>query len=223
MNSLETETALRLAICEEPDNDLPRMAYADWLEEQGEDKAAKFLRQRLKNKGNFLYLTRSYYGEGGWYYKGKNAGKLGDWITRGLWTYEMGDLYYGPEEMMRVTVGRGLVQKLECGIEMFIRLVGSGSFKVHPITEVTLRCRSPVLWREAHGSPSGYIFVEDDRTRYYRHFLPREIFEHYEGDGFYRSAHSSTKGWEHGFMAMQDLSRACVKYGREKSGLSHLP
>jgi uncharacterized protein (TIGR02996 family) len=43
-----TETALLRAIVESPDDDLPRLAYADWLEEQGNDDRAEFIRVQLR-------------------------------------------------------------------------------------------------------------------------------------------------------------------------------
>jgi uncharacterized protein (TIGR02996 family) len=36
------------AIHEQPEDDLPRLAYADWLEEQGEDEHAEFVRVELR-------------------------------------------------------------------------------------------------------------------------------------------------------------------------------
>jgi uncharacterized protein (TIGR02996 family) len=40
--------ALWQAILERPDDDLPRLAYADWLEENGEEKRARFIRLQLE-------------------------------------------------------------------------------------------------------------------------------------------------------------------------------
>jgi uncharacterized protein (TIGR02996 family) len=41
-----TSAALLEAILETPEDDLPRLAYADWLEENGEEARADFLRLR---------------------------------------------------------------------------------------------------------------------------------------------------------------------------------
>jgi uncharacterized protein (TIGR02996 family) len=42
------EEAFLEAICEEPDNDVPRLVYADWLEEQGRGERAEFIRVQIE-------------------------------------------------------------------------------------------------------------------------------------------------------------------------------
>src|SRR5689334_8936314 len=39
--------ALHKAICENPDEDTPRLAFADFLQEQGETERAEFIRDQL--------------------------------------------------------------------------------------------------------------------------------------------------------------------------------
>ena len=41
------ETALLRAVCSHPDDDTPRLVYADWLEEQGEPRRAAFIRAQI--------------------------------------------------------------------------------------------------------------------------------------------------------------------------------
>jgi uncharacterized protein (TIGR02996 family) len=43
----EREALLR-AVCENPDDDLPRLVFADWLEEQGELERAEFIRGEVE-------------------------------------------------------------------------------------------------------------------------------------------------------------------------------
>src|SRR4051794_31944198 len=40
--------ALLAAVCEQPGDDLPRLAYADWLEENGEADRAEFIRGQIE-------------------------------------------------------------------------------------------------------------------------------------------------------------------------------
>src|SRR4051812_12970586 len=40
--------AFRQAVCADPDDDTVRLAYADWLEEQGEAKHAEFIRTQVR-------------------------------------------------------------------------------------------------------------------------------------------------------------------------------
>src|SRR4051794_25062384 len=40
----ETDTGFLTAICRSPDDDAPRLVYADWLEEHGDPERAEFIR-----------------------------------------------------------------------------------------------------------------------------------------------------------------------------------
>src|SRR5262245_32678011 len=43
----ETERSLLDAVLENPDDDLPRLIYADWLDENGDAKRAEFIRAQI--------------------------------------------------------------------------------------------------------------------------------------------------------------------------------
>ena len=43
-----TEIAFRRAIVAEPHDDVPRMVYADWLQENGQDERAEFIRLQCR-------------------------------------------------------------------------------------------------------------------------------------------------------------------------------
>src|SRR4051794_37823654 len=45
---MSDEPALLRAVRDDPDDDLPRLAYADWLEEKGERPRAAFIRAQLQ-------------------------------------------------------------------------------------------------------------------------------------------------------------------------------
>ncbi len=51
------ELALLQAVCANPDDDLPRLVYADWLEEQGQPDRAEFIRLQLENHRQGLTLA----------------------------------------------------------------------------------------------------------------------------------------------------------------------
>ncbi len=52
MDDLDRREAFLLAIFTNPDDDLPRLVYADWLDEHGHDKAAHRLRTECHAKGD---------------------------------------------------------------------------------------------------------------------------------------------------------------------------
>ena len=43
----DEQAALLAAICAEPDDDTPRLVYADWLQEHGDEEQAQFIRDGL--------------------------------------------------------------------------------------------------------------------------------------------------------------------------------
>jgi uncharacterized protein (TIGR02996 family) len=45
---MRTESALLAAVCAAPEDDLPRLAFADWLEEQGDLDSAEFIRVQCR-------------------------------------------------------------------------------------------------------------------------------------------------------------------------------
>jgi uncharacterized protein (TIGR02996 family) len=47
--------AFLLAICENPDDDTPRLVFADWLQEHGDEARAEFIRVQIE-------LARKEYG-----------------------------------------------------------------------------------------------------------------------------------------------------------------
>jgi uncharacterized protein (TIGR02996 family) len=45
---MSDRTALLAAICAHPDEDTPRLVFADWCDEHGEGKRAAFIRARIE-------------------------------------------------------------------------------------------------------------------------------------------------------------------------------
>src|SRR5687767_10981812 len=43
-----TESALLAAVCAAPDDDLPRLVYADWCDENGQPERAEFIRTEIE-------------------------------------------------------------------------------------------------------------------------------------------------------------------------------
>ncbi len=50
---MSDEPALLAAILAHPDEDTPRLMYADWLQENGEEERAEFIRLQIKPKNDF--------------------------------------------------------------------------------------------------------------------------------------------------------------------------
>jgi uncharacterized protein (TIGR02996 family) len=48
-NTMSDRAALYAAVCANPDDDTPRLVFADWLQEHGEEKRAAFIRAEVEN------------------------------------------------------------------------------------------------------------------------------------------------------------------------------
>jgi uncharacterized protein (TIGR02996 family) len=49
--NMTTERDLLRAVAREPDDDAPRLAHSDWLEEQGQTERAEFIRAQVRLLG----------------------------------------------------------------------------------------------------------------------------------------------------------------------------
>jgi uncharacterized protein (TIGR02996 family) len=98
MVGLNMETALRLAILESPNDDLPKLVFADWLDEQSRVVEAMFVRyytlfgqQSYGNLGGGVFYLSNGSGSGS-YHGGKKglSGGGGDGGGGGLGGHESG-------------------------------------------------------------------------------------------------------------------------------------
>ncbi len=224
MTTLTDEAGLLRAIVTDPGDELPRLAYADWLEETGDEAAqlrSEFIRVQIAldahDKGVQAsgvpgspvwpgYLTFS---------KRKTlnermhhllAGHGHDWLkVRGLATYSSrvgfpveGWLFKeagGPGIDVGITVKRGFVEEVRAPLSVLDSPALNGAFEAHPITTVrATNCSEPCV--ETNGVAHWHLASLG--------FGPDEKFPTAE------AAHAA-------------LSLFLVNKAREKAGLPHLP
>ena len=53
---MSDEKGLLQAVCEAPDDDGPRLVYADWCEDNGQPERAEFIRSQIRRDGNGLQI-----------------------------------------------------------------------------------------------------------------------------------------------------------------------
>ncbi len=99
----EREALLR-AVCENPDDDLPRLVFADWLEEYGDPDRAEFIRGEIE-----LDRQPGYPDDFGSEHDGLNS-KLIAYLKKWEWRR---DLAVGGD--IEVVWSRGFVDTLRCG------------------------------------------------------------------------------------------------------------
>lgn len=112
--------ALLQAILDDPADDLPRLAWADWLEEQGQDDYAAFIRRQLSSDRAVTY----------WSPFPETQSAL--WLLEGVPD--------GPAIQARVR--RGLVECVILSCEQFMQ-GAAALFARQPVTEVTLWDKVP--------------------------------------------------------------------------------
>jgi uncharacterized protein (TIGR02996 family) len=115
--------ALMCAVCENPDDDAPRLVFADWLQEHGEEERAEFIRLQIKlarlpdGLRDLTDLVR--------------AGTLGD--TRGAeWAAPLKEFSPNSGGNWWYSFRRGFVEALDSTVPV---LVGAGErlFRLAPI------------------------------------------------------------------------------------------
>lgn len=184
-----------------PADDTARLVYADWLQENGDEERAEFVRvqcelARMPDCGH----------------KNPWPGAVSDCPRCTLFRRQgvlLGRkdaipwraLGYG--QAPRKAMSRGFISEVDCSLETFIHHVPA-LFAAHPIEKVTLTDRRP--WQ---GSVGGYIWESDQRTGYNlvtRAYVIPEVLYRYNVFTTEADAHA----W---------LSAQCVNYGRALAGL----
>lgn len=215
---------LLLGILQNPDDDAPRFIYSDCLEESGEYEFAKAIRAMCKKHNRRIFLhDNSFFICGGmkakwfkeWALNIKKSYPQVELIHRGFpcQIKLTCDEFIGIEckacrgrGVVVTTLSDGIYQECKnCNGEGKVGDVAKSLFQLFPITRVVLTDKDPV----------GLHYVDElacGRKR--SHTIPREIFElieSSESDGFasFRSVSD----------AANQLSSACVKFGRRKAGI----
>ncbi len=119
----EREALLR-AVCESPDDDVPRLVFADWLEENGEAERAEFIRAEIE-----LDRQPGYPDDFGIEYERLND-KLTAYLSKWEWRRELA--IYGDVE---VVWRRGFAEIIRCDTQEWL---GSAAavLSSHPVRTV---------------------------------------------------------------------------------------
>ncbi|HVK14772.1 MAG TPA: TIGR02996 domain-containing protein [Gemmataceae bacterium] len=179
--------ALVRAILEAPDDDAPRLIFADWLEENGWQPEAVQLRFAVANR------------EGVWW-RLATAMLQASYPPSGVpvWT---------PYLVGRGEVSRGFVRSVELEVTDFLE-AAADLFALQPIGQVRLTGARPerIFWAGAWGWERSA-----GRRPAPSHVLPKPLYDSLD----------LTTGarWPSVEAAEEQLSRACVRYGRRLAGL----
>jgi uncharacterized protein (TIGR02996 family) len=232
--------ALMRGICERPDDDLPRLVAADWLEERGTPEAearATFVRAQVAFAAMPIGWHMSGEGRGQWCDRAKSPvheetgptpgcecepcrllRAAGEALAQTYWRRLL-----GPRAVCEIVMGsgincfpcrRGFPFRLSLPLAAFLAHAAD-LFRAAPFTEVEVTDREP------QQSGGRYYWYDEDRYSPRELVpisaeLPTELYFRLVGSGVRWTALPSADA------ADAALSAACVSYGRELAGLPPL-
>jgi uncharacterized protein (TIGR02996 family) len=210
------ESAFLQAICEAPEDDGPRLMYADWLEERaapGDAERAEYIRiscerwDRLDNRWADALAGMSDCARRQWLatrskelLRGCAPNARGVRIARSaLWAGDLLNSLFGAQWWYY----RGFVAVIRLSSAAFFKHAGV-LFAQHPIQEVELSDQQP-LAEYLHTSHEWYF----GRRATVPHSLSARLKKHWPRPVIGRTINYPTQ-----LVAVRDLSLACVSFGR---------
>jgi uncharacterized protein (TIGR02996 family) len=208
---MSDEAALLLSVVAAPEDITPRLVFTDWLEENGRNRRAAFIRVQC------LLNARPWRPEALRAQEEVCAGTPLDRLIRPwpdclppqtLDLYDLlGEGYLRGESWV---VACGFLEAVTLTLGEFLDAAES-LFRSHPVCDVTLSDRVPLHIPGGMQSPGTDRWVAGKGTGGDGPELPPKLFAHLSvADGVYSARERA---------AAADLSRACVRYGRAAAGL----
>jgi uncharacterized protein (TIGR02996 family) len=217
------------AVLADPADDGARLAYADWLEEEGQTERAEFVRVQvaLAVETRKTYQVRL---------KRRLKQMCRGVVTLRRWTwtnYVLDDLGWGLSingwpfcvvpVVPHATFRRGFVESVTCSCADWLAH-GPAVVAAQPVTAVRLAdvrpatfIDAPALWqRDMSGVLDGPVYIDEESI------IPASIFDLMEGElGMYYFVvgKHGDKRYTSVNAAHAALSAACLKFAREKAAL----
>lgn len=217
--------ALRRAVLADPEDDTVRLAYADYLQEQGEGEQARLIRCQVKRGTgcNSVPWDMPRLRVRRWFAPW--------WTNRSIWSFHnpQWDLIVSRVRSLSEQgsmsncffVRRGFMDEIRLPLAAFMGHA-EAIFRSHPVTRVVLTDREPMPVDDAVGRGFGWLGSAywklcADGTEHGPHILPMELI-----DALPKSDLPVRKGlmkrWRLRDDALNALSRACCVVGRERAG-----
>lgn len=243
------ETAFVRAVLEDPDDDAPRLVYADWLVEHGEEERAEVILTQIKYAstkclpecfsprkigcvcGRDLLRLRA-------------EDLLGSLPHGGEWLKSFAEIIWGTVrpppyntrhfgstwiespggDLIKMRWSCGFISEIHLSTAAFLEHA-EALFAAHPVTAVRLSDREPLENQFRHGR---WAWMNEDvpiggyqgTVARLPHGVPNALWP------FLRGEHGVSYGRCHWYDASEEalaaLSRACVSYGRKLAGLPEI-
>ena len=213
------------AILDQPEEDTPRLLYADWLEESGESEWAEFIRVQCELKR----LGPPCYGVG---HECERCSRLKraerHWLEtnrQGLQAahppFMVGLLRQGWDESVpALKFCRGFIESVECPLAAFTEDVALALFSAHPVTAVRLSDRVPVRVANEHGKFPLWGWFREHEPVDAASDLPSVLFDLLSGGT--PNAGRWCRWYATRNASLSALSAAATNWGRGLVGLSPL-
>lgn len=201
------EYALLRGVLINPADDLPRLVYADWLEEHGRVKRAELIRLQIEiaNSGRDGRTTAADVAR-----EFEQRRRAVDLLMRKENAIDWRQLPYGMAP--RSAFERGFLAEIECTPDIFSRS-WHRIFSLHPVTRIKFRRMWPY---EARG-----LWWWDDHLGVECHAITASVFARLTGQIATASTGKSV-GYPSEQAALDDASLAFVNFGREGNDLPPL-
>lgn len=169
---MTTREALIADIIAHPDDDLRRLVFADWLEENGEQERAEVILLMIKGrktKGGFIDTRTRHFKKLQKLIAGLHPGSFRVIGTNKSWGHPPAvcvDLF---RPTTRLTYTRGLIFRADCQLATWMR-IGPAVVRSHPVTRVDVTDRKPSEAVQASfdrqdrlvGSRNVWVWLESD-------------------------------------------------------------
>lgn len=204
----DREAILR-AVLDDPADDLPRLAFADWCEENGFQHRAEFVRM----------MVRCTYGDLCGHTMESFESRL-HLLRRVLWPdrpdgFEgmpmWGDDFNGLAGSWKWH--RGFVHLVRCPTDCWLRN-GPAICSAHPIERVELTDRAPAMFLDGGGGMGWVQGLPGDGADAPQYLIPGDIYRLLDAVPCRTAAKRTRKVWHDRPAALDALSGACVRWAK---------
>ncbi len=219
----DRETLLA-AICMSPEDDTPRLVFADWLEEHDEVAWARFIREQCRGASGNATPDRR------WLTLGRKH--AADWfpavpakaltVNEANWLGRMNRPEQGGTGLQRALVRHGFVERISCTLDFFLSSAAE-VFRANPIREVVIldRTAGSYTGERPDNYPPGYYVWASEKLGVgtLAYVLPPDLFRWF-GELGLGNPHpeTPTRWFETDGEAVDALRAICLAFGRRAAG-----
>jgi uncharacterized protein (TIGR02996 family) len=220
-------------IIDNPEDDVARLVFADWLEEHGEEERAEFIRiqcalaeKEREAMDRDLKKVRSLQRQEKFLLQKIHKKVEGfEWTNAGWWSWPLGSMDNEYQERFH----RGFIDTVVCDLESWIKY-SKILLQTNPIQTITITDKEP------HHDPEQQKWMwirsgaAQEIPKFSLYILPQDIFDFLDPIYVRPFKENSQVRWADQYpseeIAIHDLNQACIQWARNEprtKGESHRP